>query len=172
MLPCRHSAVDAEMMHRHFVFGLDKLIQSYEPFYIKSILQLEPTMNLHDYFETNSGPGVLATADSGGNVDCAIYSRPHLVDSDTIAFIMADRQSHRNLQSNPKAVYLFKEEKTGYHGIRLYLEKTKEEKNSPLINDLRRKKREDTGDQDGKDRFLVYFKITGTRPLTGDDGNN
>lgn len=125
-------------------------------------------MDLKEYFESARGIGVLATADSDGDVDIAIYSRPHVVDAGTLAFIMADRRSHRNLQSNPKAAYLFMEEGGGYSGKRVYLKKTGEDKNSSLINELRRKKRADSSDDDGKDRFLVYFEITGIRPLTGD----
>ena len=37
-------------------------------------------MNLSDYFENTTGTGVLATADSNGNVDVAIYARPHVID--------------------------------------------------------------------------------------------
>ncbi|HOT44834.1 MAG TPA: pyridoxamine 5'-phosphate oxidase family protein [Spirochaetota bacterium] len=124
-------------------------------------------MDFKDYFEKTPGLGILATADSEGNVDLAIYSRPHCIDDGTIAFIMADSFSHRNLQSNPKAAYLFKEDGPGYRGTRLYIEKTSEEKNSPLIDEIRRKKKS-AEDAEAKDRFLVYFKINGTRPLTGD----
>ena len=44
-------------------------------------------MDLKDYFETARGLGVLATADSDGNVDVAVYSRPHFIDGDSVAFI-------------------------------------------------------------------------------------
>jgi hypothetical protein len=125
-------------------------------------------MDIQHYFETTAGLGVLATSDSEGNVDIAIYSRPHVIDSQTIAFIMADSLSHKNLQSSPKAAYLFKEDGAGYRGTRLYIEKISEEKNSPLINEMRRKKKTDEVEEEGKDRFLVHFRITGTRPLTGD----
>ncbi len=124
-------------------------------------------MEMKEYFETARGFGILSTADSDGNVDAALYSRPHCIDFETIAFIMADKRSHKNLQSNPKAVYLFKED-DGFHGTRLYIEKCGEERNSPLIEELRRKKRADSDDEGGKDRFLVYFKIIGIRPLSGD----
>ena len=67
-------------------------------------------MSLGEYFEKTKGLGVLATADSKGKVDAAIYSRPHVMDDETVAFIMADRLTHNNLQSNPHAAYLFKEE--------------------------------------------------------------
>lgn len=127
-------------------------------------------MNLKEYFEHTPGLGILATADADGNVDVAVYSRPHVVDDETVILIMADRLSHRNLQSNPKAAFLYREDTQGYRGKRLYLEKIREEKNSPLIDELRTKKHGNKDDAGPKDRFLVYFKVTGIRPLTGDAG--
>ena len=84
-------------------------------------------MELSEYFEKTNGHGVLATADSSGNVDVAIYARPHFMDDDTIAFIMANRLTHANLQSNPHAAYLFIESGTGYRGKRLFLIKIQEQ---------------------------------------------
>ena len=120
----------------------------------------EYIMNLKEYFENTSGLGVLATSDSEGNVDVAIYSRPHVNDDGTVMFIMADRLSHGNIQSNPKAAFLFREDGGGYRGTRLYLEKIREEKNSPLIDQLRTKKHGTQDEASPKDRFLVYFKVT------------
>ena len=124
-------------------------------------------MDIKEYFEKTTGSGILATSDSDGNVDAAIYSRPHVIDDETVMFIMADRLSHRNIQSNPKAAFLFREDGAGYRGTRLYLEKISEEKNSPLIEQLRSKKH-GTNDGASKDRFLVRFRVTRVRPLTGD----
>ena len=80
-------------------------------------------MDLRDYFENTQGTGILATADSGGKVDLAIYARPHFVGDDTAAFIMRDRLSHKNLQSNPQAAYMFIDKGPGYQGKRMYLQK-------------------------------------------------
>ncbi|MHC4558179.1 MAG: pyridoxamine 5'-phosphate oxidase family protein, partial [Planctomycetota bacterium] len=60
-------------------------------------------MDLREYFETAEGTGILSTADSDGNVDLAIYARPHMVDDETIVLVMSDKLSHTNLQTNPKA---------------------------------------------------------------------
>jgi hypothetical protein len=60
-------------------------------------------MSLTDYFETAEGTGILATADSDGNVDLAIYAHPHMEDDETVVLVMSDKLSHTNLQSNPKA---------------------------------------------------------------------
>jgi hypothetical protein len=125
-------------------------------------------MNLSEYFDTSKGVGVLSTANSLGNVNAAIYARPHFIDERTIAFIAGDRVTHANLQTNASAVYLFKE-KDAYEGKRLYLTKIREEKDSPLIDEIRRRKYSD-GDGGGKteSKFLVYFKIDNVRPLIGD----
>jgi hypothetical protein len=121
-------------------------------------------MDLRDYFETHAGTGVLSTAGARGDVDAALYSKPHFIDDGTIAFIMNDRLSHKNLQENPKAAYLFKESEGRREGIRLYLEKTGEEENSELIEKLRRHGKSGD-DAPGKKLFLVYFRIEKTRPL-------
>ena len=127
-------------------------------------------MNLSDYFSYNTGIGVLSTADTQGRVDAALYARPHFIEEDTIAFIMADKITHVNLQTNPYAVYLFKE-KNSYEGRRLYLTKIREEKDTPLIDELRRSTHAaEDGNGNKSSRFLVRFKIDKVRPLTG-DGN-
>ncbi|MFZ0134242.1 MAG: pyridoxamine 5'-phosphate oxidase family protein, partial [Desulfobacterales bacterium] len=58
-------------------------------------------MTLAEYFENTEGFGVLATADSDGKVDAAVYARPHFLEDGTIAMIMRERLTHHNLQSNP-----------------------------------------------------------------------
>ena len=120
-------------------------------------------MSLKDYFESTAGTGILSTANDRGQVNAAIYSRPHFLD-DEVAFIMRDRLSHKNLESNPSAVYLFTEQSPGYQGKRLYMTKVREEKNSPLIESLKRRKRDTYPNED---QFLVYFKIDRERPLIG-----
>jgi len=119
------------------------------------------------YFENTKGFGVLATADRKGAVDAALYARPHFLNKTTVAFIMADKLSHANLIANPSAVYLFQEAGPGYRGLRLYLKKVKEEKNSPLIDELRRSKAYCPCSNYCNDKFLVYFRLLKTRPLVG-----
>ena len=80
-------------------------------------------MTIKDYFNSTKGKGILSTADSSGNVNSAVYGRPHFMEDGTLAFIMRDRLTHHNLTSNPSAVYLFIEEVNGYKGKRLYLTK-------------------------------------------------
>jgi hypothetical protein len=126
-------------------------------------------MNVAEYFENTHGRGVLATADGEGRVDAAIYARPHVFDEATIAFIMRDRLSHANLQSNPHAAYLFMEDGGGYKGSRLFLTKLAEEKNTERLFALRRKEYggRDKPEDLGFDLFLVTFKIDKVLPLIG-----
>ncbi|MDY6953848.1 MAG: pyridoxamine 5'-phosphate oxidase family protein [Thermodesulfobacteriota bacterium] len=121
-------------------------------------------MDLKDYFENAKGLGVFATADAEGQVDVAVYSRPHVMDSETVAFIMRDRLTHHNLQSNPHAAYLFKEEGESYVGRRLFLTKIREEQDTDLAYKLRRRRYPD----DKKEPlFLVFFRIDQILPLIG-----
>jgi len=122
-------------------------------------------MNLKEYFDTSRGVGVLSTADGDGHVDAAIYGRPHFMEDGTLAFVMRDRLSHHNLQSNPHATYLFKEEGSGYKGKRLFMSKLREEQNTELLETLRRKK---GVYGNGADRFLVFFKLDKELPLVGE----
>ncbi|NIO03871.1 MAG: pyridoxamine 5'-phosphate oxidase family protein [Proteobacteria bacterium] len=121
-----------------------------------------------DYFEQTTGRGVLATADSSGKVDAALYARPHFIDDQTLVFIMTDRLTHRNLQSNPHAVYLFIESGKKLIGRRFYLTKIKEEKNSKLIPVLRRRKNLLAGKKEKGPKYLVYFRVEKTLPLIGE----
>lgn len=123
-------------------------------------------MDLRDYFENVKGIGVLATADAEGKVDAAIYAKPHFMEDELIAFIMADRLTHQNLQSNNHAAYLFKEESSGYKGKRLFLTKVREEKDTELLYSIR-SKRYPSQKEEGKTRFLVFFRVDKVLPLIG-----
>lgn len=84
-------------------------------------------MDLKEYFENTKGIGILGTADDAGKVDAAVYARPTILEDGSLAFIMRDRLTHHNLQSNSHATYLFVENGPGYKGKRLYLTKVREE---------------------------------------------
>ncbi|MHC4636416.1 MAG: pyridoxamine 5'-phosphate oxidase family protein [Planctomycetota bacterium] len=124
-------------------------------------------MELADYFENVNGTGILATSDSQGNVDAAIYARPYVIDENTIAFSMLERLSYTNIQSNPKAAYLFIEKGEGYHGNRLYLTKVDEEQDSKRIRELKAKYAKIFNPED-INKHMVYFNIDNVRPLVGD----
>lgn len=125
-------------------------------------------MELADYFESVKGLGVLATADNAGQVDTAVYARPHFMDDGSVAFIMRDRLSHANLQTNPYASYLFVEEGPGYKGKRLYLRKVREEKETEQLYALRRRSYPSDDDAERDPKYLVFFELERVRPLVGD----
>jgi len=124
-------------------------------------------MNLSDYFQSVKGTGVLATSDPSGNVDIAIYSRPYIIDEKTIAFSMLERLSYSNVQSNPKAAYLFIEKGEGYAGTRLYLTRTGEEKDPKRIKEIKQQHSKSRS-SDEIPKHLVYFTVDRIRPLVGD----
>ena len=123
-------------------------------------------MSLKNYFDNAKGFGVISAADKEGHVDSAIYSRPHVMDDGAIAFIMNDRLIHHNLQSNPRAAYLFREAGEGFKGKRLHLLKVREEKDSELLQQLKRRAYPDGNAPKGT-KFLVFFSIEKELPLIG-----
>lgn len=127
-------------------------------------------MDWKTYFEKARGVGVLSTADREGNVDSAVYARPHVQEDGTLALIMRDRLSHKNLQSNPKAAYLFMEEGPGYQGKRFFLSKVREEDDEQKINSLKRRSYPQDEKINREARFLVYFTVDKELPLIGSGG--
>ena len=125
-------------------------------------------MSLYTYFKNAQGIGILATADSDGMVDLAVYARPEVVDDSMIAFVMKERLSRENLKTNPHAAYMFIEKGQGYKGKRLYLTMTREETNTSLVDEFIKRQPEisDTGDDSNK--YLVFFQVDNIWPLTGD----
>jgi len=126
-------------------------------------------MNLSEYFENTTGRGILATADSDGKVNAAVYSRPHFIDEETIAYIMTERLTHENLKSNPYAAYIFMEDGEKTAGKRLYLSRMKEESDPEAIAKIRwRKSYTIPENQQNEKRYLVYFRIEKVLPLIGE----
>ena len=124
-------------------------------------------MNLGEYFETIEGIGILATSDSDGNVDLAIYSRPYIIDENKIAFSMLERTTYNNVLSNPKAAYMFIEEGEGYKGKRLYLKMVGEETDTKIIEDIRAQRQRKHESKTDSVRHFVYFEVENIRPLSG-----
>ena len=121
-------------------------------------------MELKEYFNDTKGVGILATADGEGKVDAAIYARPHFMEDGTLAFIMRDRLTHHNLQSNSHATFLFIEDGPGYKGKRLFMTKVREEEETELLYSLRRRQYPDDKQEV---KFLVFFKLDKELPLVG-----
>ena len=123
-------------------------------------------MNLSEYFDNAEGYGVLATADASGKVNAAVYARPHFLDQNTVAFIMRERLTHANLQTNPYATYLFIQSGPGYSGKRLYLTKLRDEVNDDLVASICRRC-DYSMFEDKLTRHVVHFAIDKVLPLVG-----
>ncbi len=121
-------------------------------------------MSLANYFENVKGIGILGTANPEGKVDLAIYARPQVINEETVAFLMEDHLSHRNVAANPHAAYLFLEDTEGCNGLRMHLTRAAEETDPKRIEAIRRRSRvaEDFAAPNG---FLVQFKVDEVRPL-------
>jgi hypothetical protein len=124
-------------------------------------------MSLFDYFQNAQGIGILATADSDGMVDIALYARPEVVDESTIALVMRERLSHQNLKSNPNAAYMFIEKGPGYSGKRLYLTMIRAETNKSLVESFIKKQPEISPAEDDSNKYLVFFRVENIWPLVG-----
>ena len=124
-------------------------------------------MDLLKYFENVRGTGVLSTADGQGRINVAVYARPHMMEDGTLAFIMSDRLTRRNVEHNPHAAYLFLEGGAERAGIRLSLTKVRESDDADVIGRLRRRSYPPE-DEAGTGRLrLVYFAVDHQRPLVG-----
>ena len=124
-------------------------------------------MTLKEYFNNTRGTGVLATADNEGRTDAAIYSRPHIMDDGSLAFIMRERLSFNNLQSNPYATFLFMEHAAHLKGIRLFMKKTGEDTNEELISSMTRRNLSPEKDKAAGPKHIVYFNLEKALELVG-----
>ncbi|RJP16184.1 MAG: pyridoxamine 5'-phosphate oxidase family protein [Candidatus Abyssobacteria bacterium SURF_5] len=122
-------------------------------------------MRTSKYFEIAIGRGVLATVDADGIVDIFLCPRPHVVDEETVAFLITDKTTHQNLQYNPRATYLFLEEGPEFSGRRLYLTKLREEREGETIEAIRTTIYPELRE---KIEALVYFRVDEVLPLTGE----
>ena len=82
-----------------------------------------------------------------------------------IAFSMLERTSYANVQSNPKAAYMFIEKGQGYKGKRLYLKKSGEETDPHRIEEIKshRPKRHESTTESA--RHFVYFSVENIRAV-------
>ena len=124
-------------------------------------------MTLKEYFHNTRGTGVLATADNEGRTDAAIYSRPHIMDDGSLAFIMRERLSFNNLQSNPHATFLFMEHAAHLKGMRLFMKKTGEDSDKEFISRMTRRNLTPEEDKAAGPKHIVYFSLEKILTLVG-----
>ena len=123
-------------------------------------------MNWKDYFHKTSGTGYLATTGKDGKVDVALYSPPWVQEDGTVVFGMSDQLTHANLKENRFAAYAFSQ--GGYNGVRLYLEKVKEETEGTVLEEIKgHADRVSLPGAGAAIEFAVHFRILKDLPLVG-----
>lgn len=122
-------------------------------------------MDLQKYFEETKGLAVLSTANSDGEVSSAIYSRPHILEDGKIGFVMNDKRSYANLQTNPNASYLFMEKGDGYEGVRLYIKMVASTDDKDTVEKYHR--HHCTGKSLDCVKHFVSFEVVDARQLLG-----
>lgn len=109
----------------------------------------------------------MATADNKGQVNTAIYAKPHVFDDSTVGFIIRDRLSRKNLLENGNASYLFYEKGSSFKGLRLKLLLLGESNDQNLISELSRRPKTSGNLYTDESRFLVTFSVDKCLSLIG-----
>lgn len=122
-------------------------------------------MNLDEIF-SSYGIGVMATAGADGQVNTAVYARPHLIDNETLVWGMTEGRTFRNLSENPHAAYLFREDRPGFRGVRLQLELIRTEESGEMLDKIRQETNRVVGPVAGsRVTHAAWFRITERRVL-------
>jgi hypothetical protein len=113
--------------------------------------------------------GVLATSNKVGDVNAAVFGSPHMIDENTVVMGIGQNRSYRNLQRNPKAVFIVVEagESTAdWRGARVYLEALEMEKGGPFFEQIKGNIAKAAG-QGAADMIhaAIRFKVTEVRGI-------
>jgi hypothetical protein len=94
-----------------------------------------------------------------GKVTTAVYSAPRVMNDGTVAFLMRERLTYRNILENPHAACIYLEHDGGYQGIRLFLTKVREDNDPELIARMTRRHLSAEEDRIKGPKHLVIFKV-------------
>jgi len=113
--------------------------------------------------------GALATANKEGDVNVAVFGSPRMVDENTVVMGIGNNRSYRNLQRNPKAVFIVMEPGetvTDWKGARVYLEAVDLDTDGEFYDQTKQHITKSSGVQAVKMiQAAVRFKITEVRPI-------
>jgi hypothetical protein len=93
-----------------------------------------------DLFNKRPRIGTLSTANRNGEVNVAVFGSPQMIDENTVVMGIGRNRSFRNLQENPKAVFIVVEPgKTimDWKGARVYLEAVEIEKGGGFFDEVK-----------------------------------
>jgi len=113
--------------------------------------------------------GTLSTANKLGDVNAAVFGSPRMIDEDTVVMGIGENRSFRNLQRNPKAVFIVMEPGEtvmGWKGARVYLEAIDIETGGEFYDKIKHDIATAAGQQ-AADMIhaAIRFSITEVRPL-------
>jgi len=113
--------------------------------------------------------GALATANKEGDVNVAVFGSPRMVDENTVVMGIGNNRSYRNLQRNPKAVFIVMEPGetvAEWKGARVYLEAVDLDTDGEFYDQTKQHITKSSGVQAVKMiQAAVRFKITEVRPI-------
>ena len=112
------------------------------------------------------GQGVMATAGADGTVNTALYAIPHVTGEDMLAWGMTERLTYRNVRENPSASFLYISPGNRYEGIRLTLKLKEIRDSGRLLDTIRGKTRESSGEGAADAlKYVAFFEVVEERPL-------
>jgi hypothetical protein len=113
--------------------------------------------------------GTLSTANKLGEVNVAIFGSPRMTDENTVVMGIGNNRSFRNLERNPKAVFIVMEPGQtvrDWRGARVYLEAVDMETEGEFYEEIKRGIAKVAGEE-AADMIhaAIRFRITEVRPI-------
>ena len=113
--------------------------------------------------------GTLSTANKRGDVNVAVFGSPQMIDENTVVMGIRDNRTFRNLQRNPKAVFVVMEPGEtvmDWKGARVYLEAIDVETGGEFYDKIKHNIAKAAGTQAASMiHAAIRFKITEVRPI-------
>ena len=113
--------------------------------------------------------GTLSTANKLGDVNVAVFGSPRMIDENTVVMGIGENRSFRNLQRNPKAVFVVMEPGEtvmDWKGARVYLEAVDVETSGEFYDQIKHNIAKAASTQAANMiHAAIRFKITDVRPI-------
>ena len=126
-------------------------------------------LELMEKFNDPTRLGTLATADTAGKVDNAVFSALQMVNEKTVMMAIGDNRSYANLKVNPQAAFVFfhpAETPYEWQGARVYLKVIATDEDGQPFEQMVGMVRQMAGDQAADNvKAVITFNIEELRPL-------
>ena len=113
--------------------------------------------------------GTLSTANKLGDVNVAVFGSPRMIDENTVVMGIGENRTFRNLQRNPKAVFIVMEPGEtvmDWNGARVYLEAVDVETSGEFYDQIKHDIAKAAGMQAANMiHAAIRFKIADVRPI-------